>query len=393
MPLDLAIQAGRGPLYGPAGMTAEPSSVDLKREAVFEAVFEASPDAILTVDGTGRIRMANARAAQLFGRTGAELRALTIEALVPDRFREQHVAMREGYAAAPRTRPMGSGLTLAGRRADGSEFPLEITLAPLDHDGAKLTIAIVRDVSERRAAAVALARAHADLVRTSRELAQAYAELESFSYSVAHDLRAPLRAIDGFSSLLADELDPNAPLAAARHVERIRAATRRMSEIIDALLSLARVSRVQMRTQDVDISQLAREISARHATESGGGATVEISEGLSHQGDPALVRQLLENLIGNAWKFSARVEAPKIEVGRVETARGLAYFVKDNGAGFDMAAAKQLFTPFHRLHSTTEFEGTGVGLTTALRIARRHGGEVWAEAAPGKGATFYFTLG
>jgi PAS domain S-box-containing protein len=371
----------------------EVSSVDLKREAVFEAVFDASPDAILTVDGSGKIRLANHRAAELFGWTAAELRGHMVEALLPERARHAHVDLRRGYAAAPRTRPMGSGLTLVGRRRDGSEFPLEITLAPLDLDGAKLTIAIVRDVSDRRAAAVALARAHADLVRTSRELAAAYAELESFSYSVAHDLRAPLRAIDGFSALLAEELGPDAPDGCGRHVERIRAASKRMSEIIDALLSLARVSRVEMRTQDVDITAVAREIVARLRGDSTRAPTVEIAEGLRREGDPTLIRQLLENLIGNAWKFSARVGAPRIEVGYTDTDRGPAFFVRDNGAGFDMNAARQLFSPFHRLHSAAEFEGTGVGLTTALRIARRHGGDVWAEAAPGEGATFYFTLG
>jgi two-component system sensor histidine kinase/response regulator len=227
----------------------------------------------------------------------------------------------------------------------------------------------------------------------TRELALVNQELEAFGYSVAHDLRRPLRAIDGFAAVLhescAEKLDPQ-----ERHYfDRIRRACRHMEQLIDALLAIARLTHQEMRHERVDMTYLAEEIvqelRRREPTRI---VQVVIDEGMTANGDPFLLRAALENLIGNAWKFTRRRDDALIEVGAVTADNGRMFFVRDNGAGFDMAYASKLFKPFERLHLTNEFEGLGVGLSAVERIVRRHGGHVWAEAATDQGATFYFAL-
>jgi light-regulated signal transduction histidine kinase (bacteriophytochrome) len=218
-------------------------------------------------------------------------------------------------------------------------------------------------------------------------------ELEAFSYSVAHDLRAPLRAVDGFSQLLAEALGEGIGAAERGYLERIRAGSRRMDRLIDDLLTLSRITRAELTRQPVDLGALAAQIGAELTRrEPGRSVALEVAAGLTAAGDPSLLAILLENLLGNAWKFTGRVEAARVEVGRELSGGEAVFFVRDNGAGFDMAYAGKLFAPFQRLHSTREFEGTGVGLATAQRIVSRHGGRIWADAAVGRGAAFFFTL-
>lgn len=235
--------------------------------------------------------------------------------------------------------------------------------------------------------------AHEKLSRAHRVLEEANAELESFSYSVAHDLRAPLRSISGFSSVLLEDWGDRLEPAARRDLDRIIAAAARMAELIDALLALARLSRTEPAREVVDLSQMARKV-ADQLLESDPGRAAEflISEDLTAQGDPQLLRALLENLLGNAWKFSNKRDKARIEFGRLPGEDPPTYFVRDNGAGFNMEYAAQLYAPFRRLHTLQEFEGTGVGLATVQRIVRRHEGRVWAESVEGQGATFFFRL-
>ena len=226
------------------------------------------------------------------------------------------------------------------------------------------------------------------------ELTAANQELESFSYSVAHDLRAPLRGIRGFSALLVEEVGDKLGDEATLHLSRIQMAADRMSQLIDALLALARLSRAEPRLQAVDLSALAHgAIEQLRAHEPQREVETVVAKDVIAQGDLQLLRAVLENLLGNAWKFTRHQARSRIEFG-CDDFEGIAtFFVRDNGAGFDMAHADQLFAPFRRLHAPSEFEGTGIGLATVDRIVRRHGGRVWAEAAVGKGATFRFTLG
>jgi signal transduction histidine kinase len=228
----------------------------------------------------------------------------------------------------------------------------------------------------------------------SRQLQVANRELEAFSYSVSHDLRAPLRAIDGFSKILASRY-PGRSLdeQGTHYLERIRAGTLRMAELIDDLLHLARITRAELVRRDVDVTRLARavfaELERRHPDRR---PRVEVADGLTTHADPHLVRVVLENLLGNAWKFTGRTEEARIEVGAQPNGSERVLFVRDNGAGFDMAYAEKLFGVFQRLHTEAQFEGTGIGLATVQRVMVRHGGRIWAEAEVGRGATFYFTF-
>jgi light-regulated signal transduction histidine kinase (bacteriophytochrome) len=244
---------------------------------------------------------------------------------------------------------------------------------------------------------IARVQTHLDLARLRREwseeLAAANAELESFSYSVSHDLRAPLRAIDGFARMLEQDhgklLDEN-----GRHyLDRVRSGTRRMGVLIDDLLELARVSRVTMLRAPIDLSALAgRVLADLQARDPGRAIELRVAPGLHALGDARLVTILFENLLGNAWKFTGKTAAPRIEVGQATGPDGPAFFVRDNGAGFDAAYASRLFKPFQRLHTEREFEGTGIGLATVQKIIARHHGRIWTEAAVDQGATFYFML-
>jgi light-regulated signal transduction histidine kinase (bacteriophytochrome) len=219
-------------------------------------------------------------------------------------------------------------------------------------------------------------------------------ELEAFSYSVAHDLRAPLRGINGLSRALLEDHGDALDEEAHGYLKRIGAAAERMGLLIDALLSLSRVSRAPLQREEVNLTKIAAGVMTQLEAGQPGRAVEFVSEGpvLAH-GDPTLLRALLDNLLGNAWKFTSKRDDARIVFGTETRGDDVVHFVRDNGAGFDMEYATKLFAPFQRLHSAGEFPGTGIGLATVQRIVHRHGGEVWADGAVGKGATFYFTLG
>jgi light-regulated signal transduction histidine kinase (bacteriophytochrome) len=237
-----------------------------------------------------------------------------------------------------------------------------------------------------------LGNANRDLEETNRELEGANRELEAFSYSVSHDLRAPLRSIEGFSQILLEDHARGLDEEARGYLGRVRAASRRMSTLIDDLLDLSRVSRGPLRREVIDLSAIAREVAAE-LRKSRPEREVEfvMAGGLTATGDPRLLRIALENLLGNAFKFTEKRPRAVVEFGATGDGR-VAYYVRDNGVGFDMAYADKLFGAFQRLHPPEHFEGTGIGLATVQRIVHRHGGRVWAEGDVGEGATFYFTL-
>ncbi len=231
------------------------------------------------------------------------------------------------------------------------------------------------------------------LQRNAAELLAANQELDAFAYSVSHDLRAPLRSIDGFSQVLLEDYAGKVDEAGRDSLQRVRAASQRMATLIDDLLKLARVTRAEMRSEAVDLSGMARDIAAElRRTTPARQVEFAIAPGLKARGDSRLLRVALDNLLRNSWKYTANQARPRIEFGSVEGNGGRAFMVRDNGAGFDMQYADKLFGVFQRLHSAAEFEGTGVGLATVRRIIIRHGGRIWAEGAVDQGATFYFTL-
>jgi signal transduction histidine kinase len=240
-----------------------------------------------------------------------------------------------------------------------------------------------------------LMRTLEELRAREQELVRVNTELEAFSFTLSHDLRAPLRAIDGFSSALEEDCGAELDDVARRHLRDIRGGVGRMRELITSMLDLARLTSTDMHGEAVDLADMARERLDELSRAAAGARRVEslVSRSLPAYGDRALLRSVVDNLIDNAWKFTSTRDVARIEVGRTETDRGTAHFVRDNGVGFDAVNAQRLFTPFQRFHSETEFGGTGIGLVSALRIVARHGGQLWVESAIGEGATFFFQLG
>ena len=329
-----------------------------KAEAKFRALMESAPDAMVIVDKDGRIVLVNAQTEALFGHARDAVLGETLKALVPER-----PAAEDSY----------------GQRKDGTEFPVEIRSSPLDtEDGALVSIAI-RDITYQKTAEMALKVANR--------------ELEAFSYSVAHDLRAPLRGMNGFATLLLEMYGEKLDAEGRDWLREIHLNAQKMGGLIDALLSLARVTRTELTAERVDLSAVVR-AAARQlaAAEPHRSVEIVVQDDVQATVDPQLARALVENLLGNAWKFTSKVPAARVEFGITESESGPAFFVRDNGAGFDMAFASKLFGAFQRLHSAAEFAGTGIGLATVQRIVHRHGGRIWAEGSVNGGATFYFTL-
>jgi PAS domain S-box-containing protein len=493
-----------------------------QEEQKFRNLLESAPDAIVIVDQKGLIQLINAQTEKLFGYTRAELIGAPVETLVPQCFRGRHWSHREGYAQSPQPRSMGAGLELYGRRKDGTEFPIEISLSPLETAEGTLLCSAIRDVTQRKQLAerhrenelrfrllidavkdyaiisldadglvttwntgaerlkgyssgeiigqhmsrfypqadiarrkpdqelqqaastghmedqgwrvrkdgshfwaeVAITAVHdsagkligflkiakditakrdaedqiqklnSELTQRVEELGTVNRELESFSYSVSHDLRAPLRHVDGFARILKEEYSPTLPEDAIRYLDRILEAATHMGQLIDDLLNLARIGRREMKREGVRIANVVKQAIAELPSEAQERRIEWRIEPLPEMNcDAGLLKLVFTNLLSNAVKFTRKQPIAVIEIGARMTGGVATIFVRDNGVGFDPRYADKLFGVFQRLHRHEDFEGTGVGLATVQRIIRRHGGEIWAESQVNSGTTFSFTLG
>lgn len=355
-------------------------------EEKFRLVVESAPWGILMANTDGRIIMVNLGLERLFGYVREELIGRPLEMLIPERFRHRHRNHRAGFFVSPRARPMGANMDLYGLRKDGSEFPVEVTLTPVQTKDGPMVVSAIVDLTERK-------RAQEEIQKHTRLLEAANKELEAFSYSVSHDLRAPLRSINGFSTALLQDYHNTLDERGREDLQRVRAATQRMDQLINDLLDLSRVTRSPLSYEMIDLSAMVETVMEDlRQRQPDRQVDVVVTPDLIANGDARLLRVVLENLLGNAWKFTARRACGRIEFGTWQNATERAYFVRDNGAGFDMAYVGKLFGAFQRLHTLAEFPGTGIGLATVQRIVHRHGGRVWAEGAVDHGATFYFTL-
>lgn len=279
------------------------------------------------------------------------------------------------------------------KKKDGSLPEVELTWHPCEFNSERAHLVLVREEDGRRRDQEREAVLEHQVAECGSQVEAVQRELETFSYSISHDLQAPLRHIDGFSRALLDDYSEVLDQQAQEYLSRISQAAGKMSRLINAMQQLARVARSELSRQPVNLSVTAQVISLelKHGAPQRQ-VDFRIQEGVSADADPRLARQLMDILIGNAWKFSSKSESVFIQFGVEQVNGEKVYFVRDNGAGFDMAYADKLFSIFHRLHRADEFEGIGIGLAIAQRIVARHGGRLWAESAPGRGATFYFTL-
>jgi len=353
---------------------------------------EATPSAIVMIDDRGNIALTNARAQQLFGYPSAELLGRPVDALVPTRFRSAKPATCAECFSTPNEHAAGRRSELFGLRKDGVEVAIEIGLSPITTPEGAFTFASIVDVTDH-GGAEELRLANAGMQRRTDDLESINAELESFSYSVSHDLRAPLRAVIGYARAIQEDYGPQLDDEGRRLLSVVNDEAMRMGALIDDLLAFSRLGRQTMESAPVNMMRLARDVFAEQTSSPDQPQpNFEISELPAVRGDLVLLRQVWANLISNAIKFSSKRSDPHVRVWGAPDGDRMIYHVGDNGAGFDMRYADKLFGVFQRLHRTDEFPGTGVGLGIVQRIVNRHGGTVWADAKLGAGATFSFAL-
>jgi PAS domain S-box-containing protein len=362
-------------------------------ERRFRGLLESAPDAMIVADGQGRIVLVNVQAERLFGYRRDDLLGQDIAMLAPERFRARRQENPGGFFAQPRARWTGEGREFYGLRKDGSEFPAEISLSPIQTEEGALVSTAIRDVTERKRREEHIQELNQELTKRSAALEATNKELEAFAYSISHDLRAPLRHMVGFTELLYKKGSASLDEKGRRYLGMILDSAKRMGELIDDLLDFSRIGRAETRETLVSLEQLVKEVQSEvwHQTE-GREVTWKVGSLPELYGDRSMLKVALVNVISNSIKFTRTRPDAEIEIGSERANGNVVVFVRDNGVGFDMKYVNKLFGVFQRLHGAQDFEGTGIGLATVQRIIHRHGGRVWAEGQVGAGATFYLSF-
>jgi PAS domain S-box-containing protein len=354
-------------------------------ETRFRALLESAPDAIVSVNRAGRIKLVNNRTESLFGYSREELLEQEIEILLPEHHHPSHRQHRAGYISDPRTRPMGVGYQLMSRRKDGREVPVEVSLSPVETQGDLLVMAIIRDVSEQR-------EAEAKLRHLNEALQHSNAELEQFAYVASHDLQEPLRMVSSYCQLLERRYKGQLDAKADKYIAYAVDGVRRMQNLINDLLAYSRVGTQGKAFEPTDCQAVLTQACANLAkTIQERGAQVEGEALPTVQADQEQLVRLFQNLIGNGLKFQGAAP-PQVHVSAERRGPAWCFAVRDNGIGMEPADRERIFEIFQRLHSQTDYPGTGIGLAICKKIVERHGGRIWVESQPGQGATFYFTM-
>jgi PAS domain S-box-containing protein len=355
-------------------------------EAMFRLAVEASPAAMIMVDASGNIALANSETLSMFGYARGDLVGRPVEQLVPQRLRDDHSVLRRDFLAAPTRRMMGKGRELFGLRADGTEFPVEVGLSPIESPSGPMMLSVVVDITERK-------RAGEELARRTEDLQRSNAELQQFAYVTSHDLQEPLRMVSSFCELLKNRYGHQLEGEALEYVDFAVDGAQRMRQLINDLLDYSR-----LKTREVRFSAVPAKAAVESAlfnlsaSISETAAEIEVGELPSVSGHEGQLTHLFQNLIGNALKFRKSGEAPAVEISARRHGEAWQFTVADNGIGFDPKHADAVFGVFQRLHTRDEYPGTGIGLAMCKRIVEQHGGDIWVESSPSQGAAFHFTL-
>jgi PAS domain S-box-containing protein len=377
------VEISLSPLQTEEGLLISASIRDItqrkKSEQKFKALLDAAPDATVIVNEDGLIEMINHQTENLFGYSRDEMIGRPVEILIPGELSSKHVHHREGFAKEARVRTMGEGISLNAVKKNGSRFPVEISLSPIQTEEGMLVSASVRDITLRK-------NLENDLKRTNEEL-------EAFTYSVSHDLRAPLRGIIGFTAILEEEYSNKFDDEARRITSVIKNNTLKMGHLIDDLLTFSHMGRQDIVKTSVDTRIMIDEV-IKELIPNNVGLYIDwhIHPLPGINADISTIRQVWVNFISNSIKYSGNKKHPRIEIGSFHHEGQIAFFIKDNGVGFDEKHKDKLFKVFQRLHSAEEFEGTGIGLALVEKIVSKHGGKVWATGEVDQGASFYFSL-
>nr|WP_217589842.1 PAS domain S-box protein [Burkholderia sp. GbtcB21] len=357
-----------------------------RAEERLRLVVEAAPNAMVMVNRGGQIVLVNSQTERVFGYSRDELIGQSIERLVPARFRDQHPGHRTAFLAAPKSRPMGAGRHLTGLRRDGTELPVEIGLNPIETDEGMFVLAAIVDITERIRAEQALRERTDELARSNRDL-------EQFAYVASHDLQEPLRAVAGPLQLLQRRYQGQLDARADEYIGHAVEGATRMQALIEDLLAYSRVGRSDNPFQSMQCAA-ALDNALNNLAVALEEAGAEVHRGFlpTVQAIPSQLTLLFQNLVGNAVKFRRNDEPLQIRVGAEPGADGWLFRVEDNGIGIDAQYFERIFLIFQRLHTRRDYPGTGIGLALCKRIVERHGGRIWVESEPGKGATFLFTL-